>query len=212
MKELTIEQKAKCYDEALERAKGVIEQNPLMEYLKKGIEYIFPELKESEDEKIKGAIIHFISHTPTVPKGIIGKKTMLAWLEKQGDKPQGKSVLEAIKEETDVEFVSKDAFIENALKWYCLDCECNDNCNADYKCFFRQEYKRYLEGNNNAIPPKFDNAINLDGSVTENYRYRHFIRKVRDAFVEKACDWMDEHCKLLTSKDYEDFRKYMKGE
>lgn len=99
MKELSIEQKAKCYDEALERAKSVIEQNPLMEYLKKGIEYIFPVLKESEDEKIKGAIIHFISHTPTVPKGIIGKKTMLAWLEKQGDKPQGKSALEAIKEE-----------------------------------------------------------------------------------------------------------------
>ena len=41
----------KKYKEALERAKGVIEQNPLMEYLKKGIEYIFPELKESEDDK-----------------------------------------------------------------------------------------------------------------------------------------------------------------
>ena len=33
-----------------------------------------------------------------------------------------------------------------------------------------------------------------------------------DAFIDKACGWMDEHCKLLTSKDYEDFRKYMKGE
>ena len=33
-----------------------------------------------------------------------------------------------------------------------------------------------------------------------------------DAFIEKAYEWMDEHCKLLTSKDYEDFRKYMKGE
>ena len=48
------EQKAKAYDEAIERAKGVIEQNPLMEYLKKGIEYIFPELKESE--KIRNTI------------------------------------------------------------------------------------------------------------------------------------------------------------
>lgn len=33
-----------------------------------------------------------------------------------------------------------------------------------------------------------------------------------DAFIEKVCDWMDNHCKLLTSKDYEDFRTYMKGE
>jgi hypothetical protein len=33
-----------------------------------------------------------------------------------------------------------------------------------------------------------------------------------DAFIEKACDWMDEHCKLLTSKGYEDFKNYMEGE
>ena len=38
-----------------------------------------------ESERIRTAIIHFISHTPTVSKGIIGKETMLAWLEKQGN-------------------------------------------------------------------------------------------------------------------------------
>lgn len=48
---------------------------------------------ESEDEKIRGAIIHFISHTPTVPKGIIGKEIMIAWLEKQGEqKPNDKAI------------------------------------------------------------------------------------------------------------------------
>jgi hypothetical protein len=60
-----------------------------IECFKNTLTNIFPELKESEDEKIRGAIIHFISHTPTVPKGIIGKETMLAWLEKQGE-PQDK--------------------------------------------------------------------------------------------------------------------------
>jgi hypothetical protein len=34
--------------------------------------------------------MHFISHTPTVPKGIINKEQMLAWLEKQGEKPTEK--------------------------------------------------------------------------------------------------------------------------
>jgi hypothetical protein len=109
-----------------------------------------------------------------------GKEFICPWLHKAAN-------LES------VEYIRKDVFIENALKWYCLDCECNDNCKADYKCFFRQEYKRYLEGNNNAIPPKFNNAINPDGSVTENYCYRHFIRKVRDAFIEKACKWLKEN-------------------
>jgi len=86
MKKLTIEQKAKAYDEAIERAKNTIEVNQTIPDIVECVESLFPELKESEDERIRKAIIHFISHTPTVPKGIIGKKTMLAWLEKQGEK------------------------------------------------------------------------------------------------------------------------------
>ena len=73
------------YKNALERAR-VWKEKSGMPADKQGIlDDIFPELKESEDEKIRTAIIHFISHTPTVPKGIIGKETMLAWLEKQGE-------------------------------------------------------------------------------------------------------------------------------
>ena len=95
----------------------------------------------------------------------------------------------------DVEYIRKDAFMERTLKWYCLDCECNDNCNADHKCFFRQEYKRYLEGNDNAVPPKFDNAILPNEDAAKNYRYRHYIRKMQDAFIEKACQcYCDDIC------------------
>lgn len=82
MKKLSVEQKVKAYDEALERAKGVIEQNPLMEYLKKGIEYIFPELKESEDERIKKGLLYVIEHHPTLPTE--EAEEYIAWLEKQG--------------------------------------------------------------------------------------------------------------------------------
>lgn len=116
-----------------------------------------------------------------------------------------------------VEYVRTDALIEKALKWYCLDCECNDNCNADHKCFFRHEYKRYLEGNDNAVPPKFDNAILPDENAAKNYRYRHFIRKIQDAFIEKACEYFAPHISD-NSGGYdrewiiEDFKKYIKGE
>ena len=49
MKEI---EKAKAYDEALERAKKLHD--------KIDIEEIFPELKESEDEKIKNAILNHL--------------------------------------------------------------------------------------------------------------------------------------------------------
>lgn len=84
MKELSIEEKAQRYDKAFERAKEWFNPEEPDSYTCI-VESIFPELKENEDEKIRAAIIHFISHTPTVPKGVINKKTMIAWLEKQGE-------------------------------------------------------------------------------------------------------------------------------
>jgi len=127
----------------------------------------------------------------------------------------------------DIEYTRTDAFIEKALKWYCLDCECNDNC-KDTKCFFHNEYKRFLEGNKNACPPKFECTIlNPDGTTSDNWRYRHFTRKMQDAFIEKAFEFLDgcipnyidlEHANVDTflnvdnKRFIENFRKYMKGE
>jgi hypothetical protein len=81
----TIEEKAEAYDAAIVRAKAMIRVAANQDEARGFANTIFPELKESGDEKIKGAIIHFISHTPSVPKGVIGKETMLDWLEKQGE-------------------------------------------------------------------------------------------------------------------------------
>ena len=48
MKELSIEEKAKRYDDALERAKYYHDRDNIQ-----FLENIFPELAETEDEKIK---------------------------------------------------------------------------------------------------------------------------------------------------------------
>lgn len=116
--------------------------------------------------------------------------------------------------EGDTIYVREDAFIEKALKWYCLDCECNDNC-KDTKCFFHNAYKRYLEGDTNSLPPKFSNTIlNEDGSTSDNWRYRHFTSKMQDAFIEKAAKWISEIENGTTITDIdkfvEDFKKAMK--
>ena len=50
MKELSIEEKAKAYDKALKAA--VVAHKDEDRHLKATLERIFPEIKESEDEKI----------------------------------------------------------------------------------------------------------------------------------------------------------------
>lgn len=89
MKELSTEQKAKAYDEALERARG------LYEFYKdgktRGQQFIdiFPELAESEDERIrKELIFYFQEEIPqcSIQEHADKMKEFIAWLEKQGEK------------------------------------------------------------------------------------------------------------------------------
>ena len=57
MKELSIEEKAKRYDKAIERAKAY-------QGLRSEMEIIFPELKESEDEQIRKKDVEDLKHNP----------------------------------------------------------------------------------------------------------------------------------------------------
>lgn len=78
MKELSIQEKATRYDEALKEA--VIAHKDEDRHLKATLERIFPELKESEDEKwIPKEIIKYLKE-----KGDF-RSCWIAWLEKQGE-------------------------------------------------------------------------------------------------------------------------------
>ena len=81
MKELSINEKAKAYDETIERAKKL--------YGNGIAEEIFPELKESQDEKIRKWIIDDIRYNMNnepLNNSEYKKKAekAIAWLEKQG--------------------------------------------------------------------------------------------------------------------------------
>lgn len=85
---MTTEQKAKAYDEALGRAK--VFKKHLLEINDNGyadeMDYIFPELKKSEGESIRKAIIEFFElQDDNTTYSLVPKKDILAWLEKQGD-------------------------------------------------------------------------------------------------------------------------------
>ena len=84
---MTKEEKAKRYDEAIEKAKTLYENANGM-ILKKWVEQVFPELKESEDDKIRKELLSFCQNRadnyPNDPKyANIGN--WIAWLEKQGE-------------------------------------------------------------------------------------------------------------------------------
>ena len=58
---------------------------------RENLEYIFPELQESEDEKIRKDLIKWINEFPDTIWRSHNKKDVIAWLEKQGEqKPADK--------------------------------------------------------------------------------------------------------------------------
>lgn len=79
---MTTEEKAKRYDEALEIANAAYKDDD--RHLKATLERIFPELAESEDERIRKEIIQvFKGQIPFTSEECA--KEYIAWLEKQGE-------------------------------------------------------------------------------------------------------------------------------
>jgi len=87
MKELSIEEKAKRYDEAYKVAENIRRFSSDIAEINR-MEEIFPELKESEDEKIRKELLGFCKNRaeyyPNDPK-YKNISAWIAWLEKQGE-------------------------------------------------------------------------------------------------------------------------------
>ena len=87
---MTLEEKARAYDKVSKEVKDFFEgKQKMYSDVNQTLEYLFPELKESEDERIRKAIIGHIKglHFYDAYYGVTPDE-MLAWLKKQGDKPQ----------------------------------------------------------------------------------------------------------------------------
>ena len=85
MKELSIEEKAKRYDEAIKRAKSKIKNDKDHVLYEDDVIEIFPELKESEDERIRKQIISFLKEFEHDHYRCLDFSSWIAWLEKQGE-------------------------------------------------------------------------------------------------------------------------------
>lgn len=89
MKELTIEQRAQRYNEALEKARICYNKSTCLRNTLETLESIFPELIESEDERIRKNLIELFHDTVSNDEIFsdygLDKTEVLAWLEKQGE-------------------------------------------------------------------------------------------------------------------------------
>ena len=83
MIKLSIEEKAKAYDEALKKAKSKIKDDKDHVLYEDDVIEIFPELSESKNEKIRKDIIDYLA----LFKSQIGEEydSWIAWLKKQGE-------------------------------------------------------------------------------------------------------------------------------
>ena len=78
MKELSIEEKAKAYDNAIERAKRMFSE--------KELNYLFPEFTESEDQKIISAIRKAIEAKVENLGNGVTRTACFAWLENKSNR------------------------------------------------------------------------------------------------------------------------------
>ena len=82
---MTQEEKAKAYDEALEKARQYLGAAYPIAYANL-VKEIFPELAESKDEKIRKNCIHFLEFQKQHHAATFEIEECIAWLEKQGEK------------------------------------------------------------------------------------------------------------------------------
>lgn len=85
MKELSIEEKVKRYDEAIEIARQIHDADRVSGIELTTCEEIFPELAESENERIRKEIINYFEHYPNIIVKRERKRDWIAWLERQGE-------------------------------------------------------------------------------------------------------------------------------
>lgn len=81
---LTIEEKAKAYDEAIERANELLYVSDKESLQYQTIKHILPELIESEGEKIRKELIQRVIHDGN-GRYTYNKNDYITWLEKQGE-------------------------------------------------------------------------------------------------------------------------------
>ena len=172
MKELSIEEKAKAYDETLDRARKEYKTHESFKGFREILVHIFPELAVSEDEKIREKLLSSFKDIMTDADKDelwygLPYNDIIAWLEKQGEKTPDKIVEKARTEKQRVLLTETDG--NASIDW---DCRSLDDVKTLLKCGL--EFIRTIEANKQTltdsrfggcsfrVPIRYDKGIKQD--------------------------------------------------
>lgn len=167
----------KAYKDALERMKSWArgEHPECFTEAQKAAEFIFPELRDSEDEKIRKEILEFVT---IVADSKSNKMEWIVWLEKQGKQPKKVSVWKHWKDGIAGNAEGKQIFLIKIGSVYsissCLGCECDYIELSELDKLMREEKQGWKRWNEEDI--KFidmlikekEDAIDLSCDVKES--------------------------------------------
>ena len=192
----------KAYQEALERAKYLKENtdNVGAKDISYTFEYIFPELHENEDEKIRKEIIEFLIWLKEFrnggyePSGKYVIEDMIAWLEKRGDlKLLNNEEYQTLPVETLDRLYAAEKELEQLKQgkqknsWNEEDREMLDNCLGliqEIDC--TQEEQNWLK----SLKDRFQLQPKQDWSEEDEKNWRHCLHYI-DAYVTPVKEHVD---------------------
>jgi hypothetical protein len=175
MKELSTEEKAKAYDEALEKARQLCAYPTTKPFIN-DLQDLFPELQEPEDERIKKTLINFFSKGAEYDSSTNGIKdrNIIAWLEKQGEQKQYDiDVLEKHITKDSISELAHTVIVRNG--WEIVDAK-------EQKPAWSEEDECYMSECIGAIATK-------DGwSFEEKRKTKHWLKALKDRYTWKPSD------------------------
>ena len=184
MKELSIKEKAKSYDEAILRMRHAFDSNRCTIGF---MNEIFPELKESEDEKIRKALIELVRDTTGDSLWIdynVHVEDAIAWLEKQGEqKPVEWSKMDMERYESCLKQLgtgnpSQPETINS--KWFREHCYAPFNCKKTVE--WSDDDEQYLLVCKNALA-KYQVSDKWDASIIYSW-----LKSLKDRYTWKPSD------------------------
>ncbi len=183
MKELSIEQKTQRYDEVVNKLKRFMMQgvDPLI--TRADVQDFFPELKESEDEKMRAMAIKAV-YAPEAQSCIkswgINPDDVIAWLEKQGDanKEYWTGYREGKQEILDkyAELEKQDEQKPYGQREECSDCqfnyagECKGSCSMKRGEQKADKIKPKFHGGDWLVSVEHGNVVRVLEVLKDNYR------------------------------------------
>ncbi len=205
---MTIEEKAKAYDEALENAKYY--HSEMGDDVKCVLEEVFPVLNELDDERIREQILdYFVAKKVNESQPVLD--SWIAWLEKQKQGEQKPTDIQSIERRAHEVFPDDDdentplyrqAFIDGAIDY--IDCGCKNIAWSEEDDYAIEILLCLLDNEQ-------DNYPQLSSYFQDIEKTRNWLKSLKARYTWKPSDYQLEAFESATENcAYSEYRDCLK--